>query len=50
MVLIYWKYEVNKILQLRKIYKNLHWLQIMFQQIYLPPWKMKLTPGWELLT
>jgi len=22
----------------------------MFQQIYLPPWKMKLTPGWELLT
>jgi len=30
MVLIYWNYEINKLLQFRKIYENLHWLQIMF--------------------
>jgi len=34
MVLIYWKYEINKLLQFRKIYKNLYWLQFMIQLIY----------------
>ena len=32
MVLIYWKHESNKLLQLRMIYKNMHWLQFMVQQ------------------
>jgi len=31
MVVIYWKYEINKLLQFRMIYKNLHWLQFMVQ-------------------
>jgi len=37
MVLTYWKYKINKLLQLqfRMIYENLHWLQFMVQQIYL---------------
>jgi len=25
-VLIYWKYEINELLQFTMIYKNLHWL------------------------
>jgi len=29
MLLIHWKYEINKLLQFRMIYKNLHCLQIM---------------------
>jgi len=31
MVLIYWKYEINKLLQLRMIYKNLYLLQFVVQ-------------------
>jgi len=31
MVLIYWKYEINKILQFRIIYVDLHLLQFMVQ-------------------
>jgi len=31
MVLIYSKYKINKLLELRMIYKNLHWLQFMVQ-------------------
>jgi len=34
MVLIYWKYEINKPLELRMIYKNVHWLKFMVQYIY----------------
>ena len=30
-VRIYWKYEINKLLQFRMIYKNLHWLKFMVQ-------------------
>jgi len=31
MVLIYWKYEIDKLLEFRMIYKNLHWVQFMVQ-------------------
>jgi len=31
MVLIYWKYEINKLLQFQMIYKNLHWLKFIVQ-------------------
>jgi len=31
MVLIYWKDEINKLLQFGMIYKNLHFLQSMVQ-------------------
>jgi len=31
MVFVCWKYEINKLLELRMIYKNLHWLQFMVQ-------------------
>ena len=31
MVFIYWKYEINKLLQFGMIYKNLHLLQFMIQ-------------------
>jgi len=44
MVLIYWKYEINKLLQFRMINENLHWLQYMVQYIYsLLTWN--LPPG-----
>jgi len=43
MVLIYWKYEHNKLLQFRMINKILHWLQFMVQQIYtLVRWTLPL--------
>jgi len=31
MALIYGKYEINKLLQFKIIYKNLQWLQFMVQ-------------------
>jgi len=31
MVLIYWKYEINKLLQFGMIYKHIDWLQFMVQ-------------------
>jgi len=31
MVLIYWKYEINKLLQFKILYKNLQWLQFVFK-------------------
>jgi len=44
MVLIYWKYEINKLLQFRMINENLHWLQYMVQYIY-SLLTRKLPPG-----
>jgi len=35
MVLIYWKYEINKLVQFAVIYKNLRWLHL---------WYSKFTP------
>ena len=42
MVLIYQKYEINKLILFRMIYKNLHLLN--YDSWYLPLWKMKFTP------
>ena len=41
-VLIYWKYEINKLLQFRMIYKTLHCLEFWFSKF--TPWNMKFSP------
>ena len=42
LVLIYWNYEINKLLQLGMIHKDLHWLQFTVQEIY--PLKDEIYP------
>ena len=48
MMLIYWKYYIDKLSQLRMIHKNVYWLlQFMIQQIYLFG-RWNLPPGVNL--
>jgi len=43
MALVYWKYEINKLLQFWMVYKKFT-LAVVYGSVNLTPWKMKFTP------